>query len=116
MNKTIFCDIDSTLIKYDRNIGLDLDNSELLPGVREALINWNKKEYNIILTTGRRESLRKQTEEQLSRLGIQYDQLIMGIKGWPRYIINDKKSSGELGCHAINVERNEGLSSSIIEL
>lgn len=109
MSKTLFVDIDGTLITYTRDEGIDFDNVSLLPGVKEFLLNCAKKEYNVILTTGRRESLRRQTEIQLEKLGIQYDQLIMGIKGWPRYVINDKKSDGSAGCFAINLERNEGV-------
>lgn len=116
MSKTIFIDLDGTLIKYNRDIGLQFSNEELLPGVREFLINCNKKEYNIIITTGRRECYRKQTEEQLARLNVPFDQIVMGVGGHPRYIINDNKSSGAPGCYAINVERNGGLTEEIINL
>lgn len=110
--KTIICDIDGTLIKHinpcnaARNIHLPV----LLKGTEEKLRDWDKKGYNIILLTGRKESLRKVTENQLSKVGIFYDQLIMGIGGGKRYLINDRKSDSiEDYAIAINLERNKGI-------
>jgi hypothetical protein len=83
---------------------------ELLEDTVKTILEWDKKGYNIILTTGRRESMRKETEKQLSEVGIIYDQLIMGIKGGKRYLINDKKSySNDDYAIAINLERNKGI-------
>lgn len=110
--KTIFCDIDGTLVKHSvptktTNPNLDL---ELLPSVLEKLLEWDKKGYNIILVSGRRESSRPATEKQLSNLGIIYDQLILGIGGGKRYLINDKKDySDEDYAVAINLDRNLGI-------
>lgn len=109
---TIFCDIDGTLVKHYSPIISSKPNfkMELLDGTLETILEWDKKGYNIILTTGRRESMRKETEKQLSEVGIIYDQLIMGIKGGKRYLINDKKSySNEDYAVAINLERNKGI-------
>ena len=76
----------------------------------EKLVDWDRKGYNIILTTGRRESLRKITEVQLCDLGVFYDQLIMGIGGGKRYLINDLKPDSKEGtAEAINLVRNEGI-------
>ena len=82
---------------------------ELLEGTIEKLMEWDVKGYNIILTTGRRESMRAVTEKQLSEIGIFYDQLIMGIGGGPRVLINDNKPNGEAYASAINIERNKGI-------
>ena len=83
---------------------------ELLEGTLEKLEQWDRAGYNIILTTGRRESMRSQTEQQLSAAGIIYDQLIMGIGGGRRYLINDKKPNKiENYAHAINLTRNKGV-------
>ena len=66
--------------------------------------------YTIILTTGRKEGLRDVTKKQLLELGIIYDQLIMGIGGGIRVLINDKKINTESQTAiAINLERNEGI-------
>jgi hypothetical protein len=62
------------------------------------------------LITGRRESMRKKTKKQLSKLGIFYDKLIMGIGGGSRIIINDRKpNSADDTCFAINIDRNQGI-------
>ena len=80
--KTIFCDIDGTLIKSHGNLHRQVTCQPIiLEGTIEKLVDWDRKGYNIILTTGRRESLRKITEVQLCDLGVFYDQLIMGIGG-----------------------------------
>jgi hypothetical protein len=109
--KTIFCDIDGTLIKHripTKNTH-PLATLHLLPGTIEKLSEWDAKGYNIILTTGRRESMRKVTEEQLAEYGIFYDQLIMGIGGGDRIVINDCKPDGRETAFAFNLKRDEGI-------
>jgi hydroxymethylpyrimidine pyrophosphatase-like HAD family hydrolase len=109
--KTIFCDIDGTLVKHaSPEICSKPDyKMEVLEGTLETLLDWDKKGYNIILTTGRKESLRSITEKQLSEAGIFYDQLIMGIGGGSRYLVNDNKVTGEEYAFAINIDRNIGI-------
>lgn len=117
MSKTLIIDIDATMIFYDREDGLNINKKPvLLSGVKEAFQNYNKKGYNVILITGRRESLRQYTEEQLLSLNISYDQLIMGVSGYPRYIINDMKPDGTITARAFNIERNVGFDEDIINL
>lgn len=111
--KTILCDIDGTLIyHYNMNISEQtISNPQILDGTIDKINEWDKKGYNIILLTGRRESQRKVTEIQLSNFGIVYDQLIMGIGGGDRIIINDKKPNSDKDtAYAINLTRNEGIS------
>jgi len=109
--KTIFCDIDGTLIEHSVPWECSTPEYEmkLLPGTINKLAEWDRKGYNIILTTGRRESLRKITEEQLSKLGIFYDYLLMGIGGGERILINDMKPNGMITATAINIDRNQGI-------
>ena len=109
--KTIFCDIDGTLIKHHGDIVRNLNDSpELLPGALESVKAWDKLNYRIILTTGRKESSRTQTEAQLASLGIMYDQLVMGITNGDRVLINDKKPAGLANtARAVNLVRNGGL-------
>ena len=108
--KTIFLDIDGTLIHHTNLLTEQLKDVTLLDGTIEKLLEWDRKGYNIILTTGRRESMRSKTEEQLLNLGIFYDKLIMGIGGGNRIIINDRKpNSKDDTCFAINVDRNQGI-------
>ena len=109
---TIFCDIDGTLVTHSKPTDSQRPTHKLnlLEGTIEKILEWDKLGYNIILTTGRKESLRNITEIQLSQVGIIYDQLIMGIGGGKRYLINDRKPNGsEDYAIAINLIRNEGI-------
>ena len=109
--KTVFIDIDGTLIKHTTPAtSANIDYSpQILPGTLNKFMEWDIKGYNIILVTGRRESMRKVTEDQLRSLGIFYDQLIMGIGGGPRVLINDKKPGGQLTAFSINLDRDLGI-------
>ena len=110
--KTIFCDIDGTLVKHaipTKTANPDL-KLELLPDVLEKLLEWDKLGYNIILVSGRRSSSRLATEKQLAKLGIIYDKLILGIGGGKRYLVNDRKDyTDEDYAIAINLDRNLGI-------
>ena len=116
--KTIFCDIDGTLVNHCGDITHNILNEPvILENVIESIKQWDKLNYKIILVTGRKESYRKQTEIQLQSLGIAYDQLIMGITNGDRVLINDrKKNSLRDTAYAINITRNEGLKDINIEL
>ena len=109
--KTIFCDIDGTLVKHFPPVNTQNPNHKmiLLDGTLEKLSEWDKLGYNIILVTGRREGLRQQTERQLQEAGIIYDSLILGIGGGARYVINDCKPDGEPTAFSISLIRNEGI-------
>lgn len=116
---TLFIDIDGTLVSFPdtgeeyRKIARGEQKLFLLPGVREKLWEWESKGYKIILTTGRREMFRYETECALKYAGIGYEQLIMSVGCGPRYVINDRKPGIKGGkkdtAFAINVDRNEGL-------
>lgn len=109
--KTIICDIDGTLVKHGipSTVATPKHKMELLPGTLAKLEEWEAKGYRIILLTGRKESMRKVTEKQLRDVGIFYDQLIMGVGGGVRYIVNDNKPNGSESAFAINIERNKGI-------
>ena len=63
----------------------------LLPETLEVLKAWEKKGHRLILVTGRKESHRKELEEQLKKAGIFWDHSIMGLSNGPRVVINDVK-------------------------
>ena len=109
--KTLFIDIDGVLFKHYGNMHDQLQSPvKLLSGVREKFHEWDMKGYYIILTTGRRECSRKITEQQLQQAGIFYNQLIMGITGGIRVLINDlKPNSKEDTAIAICLKRNVGI-------
>jgi hypothetical protein len=109
--KCIFCDIDGTLVKHSPPSQSSRSDHrlKLLDGTIDKLLEWDKNGYYIILTTGRKESLRTVTEKQLSDVGIFYDQLIMGIGGGERVLINDKKPDGRESASCINLIRDKGI-------
>jgi hypothetical protein len=109
--KTIFCDIDGTLFYHHGDLFKQItEKPVLLPGVKEKIVEWDKLGYNIILTTGRKESCRDLTKNQLEKAGIFYDQLVMGIGGGTRVLINDLKvNSNKETAQAINLVRNTGV-------
>lgn len=109
--KCIFLDIDGTIILHHGSTSRQvMDSVIVLNKTVDKLSEWDRKGYYIILTTGRKESLRKKTEKQLSREGIFYDQLIMGIGGGTRVLINDLKPDSEFPTAvAINLQRNKGI-------
>lgn len=108
---TIVCDIDGCLLRHNGDIVYQYrDDPDVLPSVLNRIREWDQKGYRIILLTGRKESTRQETVEQLSRAGIVYDQLVMGVGGGPRYLINDLKPwSDQPTATAFNLKRNEGL-------
>ena len=116
---TLFIDIDGTLISFPdteeeyRKIASGDQKMFLLPGVREKLWDWESRGCKIILTTGRREMFRFETELALKQAGIGYEKLIMGLGCGPRYVINDRKPGIEGDkmdtAFGINVDRDEGL-------
>lgn len=109
--KTIICDIDGTLVRHNAPNVVAQESYIPVPleGAIAKLNEWEKNGYTIILLTGRKESMRQVTVKQLSQLGIYYDQLIMGVGGGPRYLINDHKADGTKSAFAINVVRDVGI-------
>lgn len=109
---TIFCDLDGTLVEHSNATDAQLPSHKLklLDGTLEKLREWERCGFRIILTTGRKESLRRVTENQLEESGIIYDMLIMGIGGGKRILINDKKlDNNQDYALAINLDRNQGV-------
>ena len=110
--KTIFCDLDGTLVKHNEPAEIQSPDLvlEVLPGVLEKFREWDGKGYRIIITTGRKESAREATIKQMQKAGINYDQLIMGFGGGDRVLINDRKlNSGRDTAYVINLERDTGI-------
>ena len=109
--KVIFCDIDGTICKHENPNNTSNPNYKLkiLPGTIKKFLEWNKKGYLIILTTGRKKSLKKATIKQLQNAGIFYDELIMGIGGGIRILINDKKKNGEITAVSYSIKRDCGI-------
>jgi len=109
---TIFLDIDGTIMPQGNTFDESFMYATTLPGTSEKLLEWHKKGYKIILTTGRPSAYRQRTEEQLLSLNIIYDQLIMDCGCGPRVVVNDKNPlfPDKPKARGINLNRNEGIS------
>ncbi len=112
--KTIFLDLDGCVFKSPNSMvavadSLYSNNQLLLPGVREKFDLWFNKHYRIIITTGRPESHRELTHNQLVSNGLYYSQLIMECGHCPRVLINDKRPDGQTCATAIELDKNRGL-------
>ena len=112
--KTIFSDIDGTLIEQVRFEELNPNVVTLLPGVKEKMLEWYDAGHYIVLTTARPEHLREITEIQMNIAGIRFDQLVMGIGREERILINNN-SKGEPNAPramAVAVGRDAGFNNS----
>jgi ribonucleotide monophosphatase NagD (HAD superfamily) len=74
--KTIFSDIDGTLVHQVQFENIDPFTSKALPGAVEILTKMFKEGHHIVLTTARPESLREVTIEEMDLLGIPFHQLL----------------------------------------
>jgi hydroxymethylpyrimidine pyrophosphatase-like HAD family hydrolase len=103
--KTIFCDIDGTLLRQVDFNELNEYDFEVLPGALEKFREWVAAGHHIVITTARPESLRGMTIRQLGKAGFQCHQMVMGIGREERILINNNSSKDE--------ERNRALSVSV---
>ena len=112
---TIFSDIDGTIWKHEYDVRHSMNGTQrLLPGVFERFLEWHRQGFKIILTTGRPDSLREETERQLRELGIFYNQLVMDCGPGPRVLINDMEATSEdikfkAKAQAVNLIRDNGM-------
>ena len=108
---TIFLDLDATVWEQGDPVEISKPGYQpkMILGVLDKIREWDSKNYNIILTTGRKESLREVTIRQLSYAGIVYDQLVMGLGGGDRVLINNKRRNGDLSAIAICPDYNKGI-------
>ena len=111
--KTIFCDVDGTIIQHC-HVFSDLNkyDPKILSGVNKKFNEWDSKGYKIILTTARKESARKMTEDHLRSLGLCWDYLIMGVTSGVRVLINDKLKDSDMDRSvSINLITDSGFDS-----
>ena len=112
---TIFSDIDGTMWKHEYDIRHSMNGTQrLLPGVFDKFLEWHRQGFKIILTTGRPEFLREETERQLRELGVFYNQLVMDCGPGPRVLINDMDSKIDdtkfrAKAQAVNLIRDNGM-------
>lgn len=110
-NATYFVDIDGTVIKYRPFAFI----SSLEPEPIQDVINKINREFDsgshIIMTTARPEFLRSFTKKELKKVGLKYNQLVMGIGRGTRYLLNDADPDSPKTKRAVgvNLVRNKGL-------
>jgi hypothetical protein len=107
--KTLFCDIDGTLLKNSGQYFVPRWGSQpALQNNVEHLKKLHKRgRTQIILTTTRPESLRELTVKQLEREGVPYDKLVLGLWHGQRAVINDyAKTNPFPSAVAVNLKRN----------
>lgn len=110
--KTLFVDIDGTIVKNSSNyLTPYIGETEALIGNVEHLKSLVQNgRVEIILTTSRPEEYRDVTKKQLSDLGLDYKQLIMGLQHNKRIIINDfSETNSYKSCDAINIPRDSDV-------
>lgn len=111
---TIFLDLDGTLIEHDPGIynqyGSYNSTITVLSKETVTLLNslWHQG-HIIILTTARPENQRVALEKQLQEIGLKFDQIVCGLNGGPRLLVNDTKPSlpGIQTAYAANINRNQ---------
>ena len=113
MSKTIFSDIDGTLVHQVPFESIDPFKSKALPGVVDKMVSWFKSGHHIVLTTARPESLRHDTIQEMDILGIPFHQLVMGIGRAERILINNNsdKNPSQVRAKGVIVEKNGGFDS-----
>jgi len=111
--KTIFCDIDGTILKHTHCFSDLKDNNPIaLDGVLKKINEWDSQGHKIILCTARKESGRKMTEEHLNNLGLCWDILLMGMTSGKRILINDKLNPQDKDrANAVNIITDAGFDS-----
>jgi len=111
MSKTIFCDIDGTIVYQVPFEEINPITSMALPGVVGKINQWYNSGHYIVLITARTEEYRLITTQEMEKLDIPYHQLVMGIGRDERILINNKswKNPTEKRATAIEVEKNGGF-------
>jgi hypothetical protein len=109
--KTIFSDIDGTLVHQVQFEEINPYSSVALPGAVEKMNQWYNEGHHIVLTTARPEYLRNTTVLEMALLGIPFHQLVMGIGRAERILINNasEERPEEKRAIAFQVEKNGGL-------
>jgi hypothetical protein len=109
-NPTFFVDIDGTLVKYRKFAELENSVLEPIQDVIDTINNYYEQGAHIVITSARPETYRDFTIEELNKIGISYNQLILGLGRGTRVVINDNdpenpEISRSMG---VNLNRNMG--------
>lgn len=106
---TLFVDIDGVIVKNSSEF-FSPTWGETLPLVKNVEYLKNLKRdgrTQIILTTARSTKFKSQTEDQLRRIGLEYDHIIFDLLHSKRLIVNDFSNSNPYpSCDSICLERD----------
>lgn len=92
MTKTYFIDIDGILFKHNGSLAEQTtEQTSLLENAKHMLCEIEKNGDKIVLTTGRKNSMRQQTIELINKFGLFFDELVMGCNRGARIVVNDLK-------------------------
>ena len=87
-----------------------LEEPQLLPGVKEFFDYASSQGSVIVILTGRSESARETTLEQIRKLGLWCSYLLCTGSNGRRILVNDTKPNSDLPTAiGLTVERNAGL-------
>jgi len=105
LKKTWIFDLDGTLVVH----GGYLNGKEIkLPGI-DDLFDTIPKNDMIIIVTGRPESDKETTIQNLKELNIRFDHIIFDAGKGARIVINDTKPSGYKTAHSFGITRDAGI-------
>jgi phosphoglycolate phosphatase-like HAD superfamily hydrolase len=109
--RTIFCDIDGTVLEYRKFEDIQTTPAVPIPTVVDYLQRAKDRGDKIVMTTARPESMYLFTYNQLKKLSIPFDQIVTDIERGPRVLINDKdpKHPDQPRAIAINLDRDKGF-------
>jgi dTDP-glucose pyrophosphorylase len=120
-DRSIFCDVDGVLLRHQAGPSSPGETfhypASPVQNNVSLLVRAFRDGHYIALTTSRRESERADLTCELARLGIRYQDLIMGIADGPRYLLNDRRPQTPQFDRAIalNVERDNEFPMDLIE-
>ncbi len=115
MTKTYFIDIDGVLIAHSgKGLSGQMFSVWAVEEAKKLINEIDKTGGKIVLTTGRKESMRELTARQLEGLSFFYDALVMGCNRGPRVLINDLKPNYDTRtAYSFNLQRNKITDSDI---
>jgi hypothetical protein len=109
--KTWLIDIDGVI--FPHNGYLESAEESPLPGVLDFFRALPEHDV-VLLLSARAETERQRTEAQLSRWGIRFSHLLLGLPVGERILINDIKPRGLQTALAGNVVRNSGIRATLL--
>jgi len=117
--KTFFVDIDGVILKQQDRWPLKIYDTRDFQEIASTVKLLNQlytAGHKIVLTTARSSQNKRETKYQLTRIGLQYHELLMSLPTGQRVLINDRKPEEEIDTAvAINLIRDEGLTDKHLE-